>query len=218
MIFKVKPSTQKLTIEGGEIYNIKIENPYCLLETLRAFSDYDEDYLFLYENGKLLEPSKYILFISDVLNLELNIKKQLTALYIKIEKELINDNFRDKLNELNNKINELMMDITLESNIQLDYDEQIGLKDVFSLVNLRYFSYEKDFKNQFIYYCKATRDISKIRIIDTYGLLDLLTNEEIAELKKELSYLHITIINIGNSIKENLDKNIIIDNDLCEIN
>ena len=217
MIFKVKSSTQELTIEGGEIYNIKIENPHCLIEVLRSFNNYDEDYLFLYDNGKLLEPSKYILFISDVLNLELNIKKQLTALYTKIEKELINDAFRDKLNELNSKINELMMDITLESNIQLDYDEQIGFKDIFSLVNLRYFSYEKDFKNQFIYYCKATRDISKTRIIATYGLLDLLTNEEIVELKKELSYLHITIINIGNSIKENLDKIIIIDNDLCEI-
>ena len=93
MILQFKGIEYKFLIGNGEIYNLKIENQHFLADILSWLQEMDEEKIMLFEII-FLDLQKYLLFLSDVINLDLNIKKQLTTLYTNIDKNIINDEQR----------------------------------------------------------------------------------------------------------------------------
>lgn len=202
-------------IGSGEVYNIKIENPHYLYSFIKDIKDMNEDAIFLYD-GDLLDLNKYIVYLENILQLDINSKKQITSLYNQIEKNEINDNYRQQLSDINTLIIKLINEITLNSNIKLNYDDALDFKTLFSSINLKYYQDSQNFIDDFINFIKILKEISKVSVIITINLYDFLTLEDIQKLIEELKYLHLSIINIGNN-KSGTTKNIIIDQDLCQI-
>lgn len=202
-------------IGNGEAYNIKIENPHYLYSFIKDIKDMNEDAIFLYD-GDLLDLNKYIIYLENILQLDINSKKQITSLYNQIEKNEINDNYRQQLSDINTLIIKLINEITLNSNIKLNYDDALDFKTLFSSINLKYYQDSQNFIDDFINFIKILKEISKVSVIITINLYDFLTSEDIQKLIEELKYLHLSIINIGNN-KSGTTKNIIIDQDLCQL-
>ena len=216
MILQFKGIEYKFLIGNGEIYNLKIENQHFLADILSWLQEMDEEKIMLFDTI-FLDLQKYLLFLSDVINLDLNIKKQLTTLYTNIDKNIIKDEQRIKLSVITEYISDLMKDITIDNNVELDYDASIDFKTLFSAINLRYKTEDQYYFHKLIYYLKATIDISKYKVFICYSLLDLLTDFEIDLLKELLEYNHLSLISIGNSSVRNGVKTIIVDSDLCLI-
>ena len=202
-------------IGNGEVYNIKIENPHYLYSFIKDIKDMNGDAIFLYD-GDLLDLNKYIVYLENILQLDINSKKQITSLYNQIEKNEINDNYRQQLSDINTLIIKLINEITLNSNIKLNYDDALDFKTLFSSINLKYYQDSQNFIDDFINFIKILKEISKVSVIITINLYDFLTLEDIQKLIEELKYLHLSIINIGNN-KSGTTKNIIIDQDLCQL-
>lgn len=215
MTLKIKNVDYEFIIGNGEIYNIQILNPSYLYKFILSLRHLDEDFMFLYEKN-LLDFSKHIVFIENVLNLQINNKKQITNLYQQIEKENINDDYRQKLAEINELVGQLMLDLSINSNIKLQYESLLDFKTLFSSIDLEYYENEDNFLENFLTYIKIVKEFGKINLIFTLNLFDYLNEQEIEKLKTELSFFHLSVINLGNS-KQSIDKNIIIDEDLCQL-
>lgn len=213
---KFKNIEQLLEITPGEIYNISILNPTFLYTILIDIRNFDNEKI-LYYNNDIIDVSKHSIFIDNILSLELNNKKSLTQMYKLIEKDCIGENEKEIFAMINSYYMKLIDSISLQYDIPLTYNDNLEIHDIISIASLKCRE-NSDFFDNLISFIKSTKLSNNFCILFSLNLLDFLTNEEILLFKKEIEYLNITIINISSHIySNNVDKNIIIDEDLCEI-
>lgn len=213
-ILRIKNIEYTFEINSGKIFNLVIENSYFFYKIITYFNAMDEDIVMVFDENKL-KANKYLIFISDPLNLTFNNKKQLTFLYSELEKNEFGDDEKEKLSRINELLLELMNEIVIKSDQNIDFDNVIEIKDLLSLLNVKYKEVKENYLEYFMSFIKIFRSSSEIECFVIFNFLDLLSDEEIEILKKDLELNHISIINLGNK-KRNCLENIIIDNDLCE--
>lgn len=216
MTLKIKGIEEIMSIIPGESIQLVIENSNLFYSISKDLISLDEDDVILYEN-KILSNAKYILIITDLLNLDPNTKKILTSNYKYVENITKNTKLVNKLIELNTNILEIIGEISENFNNSVTYNNQITVTELLEIYNFKFEFDDLNFVDTFTSYVKAMSLAINYKIIVTYDIQNYISNDEFQLLNKDLGYLGITLINLC-SIKSNLTykTTILIDNDLCE--
>ena len=213
-ILRIKNIEYVFEIESGKIYNLVIENSQFLYEIISYLNIMDEDTVMIFDENQL-KASKYLIFITDPLNFGINSKKQLSFLYNELERNDFDDNKKEKLSIINELSLELMNEIVMNSNQNIEFDNIFEIKNFLSLLNVKYKESKENYIEYLISFINIVKSSSDIKCFIIYNFLDLLSDEDVLILKKELEFNHISLINLGNKHRNNIE-NIIIDRDLCE--
>ena len=168
------------------------------------------------ENDSPVDISKYTLLINNPLNLDLNEKKILNLLYKKIISNIV-DKDRVKISEIEELSNELFDDLIYKTGLLVEYSPIVDINKLLSAFNLQFKEIEySNYLDYIMNYISTNLELSKYKLILTFNLLNSVSSEEIASLKKEIEYQDIILLDISYNNRYK-DSTIIIDNDLCMI-
>ena len=191
---------KKCNIESSSIYRETAIN----IKDLITYSS--DDIPLDVEKNAFIIHNPYIFNINDTKNLKYLYKN----LEINIKKNFLNDVIK-----LESDVLELIEIITNDFDFPLDYNENIDLQKLFVSVGLE-FKEPTTYIEKLVYYIKLIKEINKISLIISFGLLNLLEENEIDLLEKELIINEIVLIDFNLSHK-NANVDIIIDQDWCII-
>ena len=218
MIFKYKGIEKEFIIDGGNSYNLIIENPRYLYYFLKDIINSNEETIVLSKDYKLISFNKKAIVIENLYNFEINNKKILCSFYKLIEEKYNKLEYTKYIDDINILINKIFYDLNLELDVSIDYKDTIVLKDLLNTVELKVLDESKTILEKLILYIKLINNISNIKIVFIPFLNSFLDKNEIKLLQEELSLMEICLFNIS-SYDQNITnfEKTIVDYDLCEI-
>ena len=218
MIFKYKGIEKEFIIDGGNSYNLIIENPRYLYSFLKDIINSNEETIVLSKDYKLISFNKKAIVIENLYNFEINNKKILCSFYKLIEEKYNKLEYTKYIDDINILINKIFYDLNLELDVSIDYKDTIVLKDLLNTVELKVLDESKTILEKLILYIKLINNISNIKIVFIPFLNSFLDKNEIKLLQEELSLMEICLFNIS-SYDQNITnfEKTIVDYDLCEI-
>lgn len=172
------------------------------------------------EHDSIIDIPKNVLIIYNPYEINLNDKKFLNALYKELEHS-IDDEEKIVIQKLEKIGFDLLDDLQLKTSLPFEYQEEIDISKLFATFNV---SFPKiDYQNYLeliTNYFKIATVYLKTKFVISFGLLNLLTNDEIEILNKELSYNNLVLLDIS-FLKENNNEesknNYVISDDWCII-
>lgn len=172
------------------------------------------------EDDSIIDIPKNVLIIYNPYEINLNDKKFLNALYKELEHS-ISDEEKIVIQKLEKIGFDLLDDLQLKTLLPFEYQEEIDISKLFTTFNV---SFPKiDYQNYLeliTNYFKIATVYLKTKFVISFGLLNLLTNDEIEILNKELSYNNLVLLDIS-FLKENNNEepknNYVISDDWCII-
>ena len=180
-----------INIDSSLFIDIVIENKSMLYDFLKYcyyLFNGKNNYIFLQNNGEMLDNEKSIHFVYNLLNLDLNSKKNINALY-KILKLKYYEELKEDISVLTNKAKQIIDNISLDFDIELYSSSEIKEDDIFKAFDLKFLESEDiTLKERLIKYCKLIFELQKIDIFIFNSLHQYLQEEEIESLFYELSY------------------------------
>lgn len=212
-----------INIDSSVFIDIVIENKIMLYDFLRYcyyLFNGKHNYIFLHNDGETLDNERSIHFVHNLLNLDLNSKKNINSLY-KILKLKYYEELKESISSLTDKARQIIDNISLDFDVELYSSSEIKEDDIFKAFDLKFLeSEETALKEKLIKYCKLIFELQRIDIFIFNGLHQYLQDDEISSLYYELSYHGIKIINIesvDNFQSNNYSQKYIIDKELCLI-
>lgn len=214
--------SQSIEFDTSKIFNIICENQNKYIEMMvmleNEFINTKRGFK-IYNDGTLVNDNSSFLYISNSFSLSLNSKKNLNALY-KILKNRYYLEFKNEFKEINNKLEEIIEEISIDFDINLRANAEIKIDDIFKVVSLEFSEDYTSYFEKLVKYIKISNELEKVEVVFIKNIHSYLNSEEIHKLVNEFKYLDIMIINIEFAQYFELndcEKNYIIDKDLCEI-
>lgn len=153
-----------------------------------------DDNLILSINDSQVNFQTKSLIINNPLNIEINDKKTLTSLYKKLTYR-ISDNIRKQIVKVENDIFDLIEMISMESDCMLEYSDSFDIVKILQMYQVAIKEVKKENFLEFILtYIKINFELNNYCIVLSFGLTQLLTEEEIIILKNELAINQICIV------------------------
>lgn len=156
-------------------------------------------------------PSSKISIINNILDININEKKNITDLYKYLNKSL-STKLIDDTNTFIIALKDYIDSIQNDFNETLDYELEVDFNKLFQSINLRYFL-NNNFIIDLISYLKH---MGSYKLIITFNLNNYLTEQEIEIINKELEISQITLLNISSNTNFK-NTTLTIDKDLCII-
>lgn len=210
-----------INIEPGFFYNATIENREYF-KNIISFLYYDfipECGFNIYNDSELVEPDDICYSITNILDLDLNTKKNMNALN-KIVKKTYYENLKDDLNFLKEKVKSIVKKIALDLDISLSMNDEIKTDDLFKIMDIKFSDEKETFLERFLNYLYVISELQNKKIFFTLHLKEYFSSEEIRIIAKEINYHEIILINFEThefQDKISCEKSIIIDKDCCFI-
>ena len=180
---------------------------------------YENSYIqILDENYKELKLSDYVDFISSIINLDSNSKKNLNVLIRRIKKEEI-EILRSTSEKINEILEECAKQIKVNSPINISYDIEVDEDDIIKLLSISLQDDSPDLIERINNYINISFELRGIKIFVFYNLLAFLEENELDSLIRTNKYNGIKIIDIENvEFKTSIFDHIkILDEDICVI-
>lgn len=207
-------------ISNIDSYLLVIKNKKILYKILSNFDlQYEDSYIqILDENYKELKLSDYVDFISSIINLDSNSKKNLNVLIRRIKKEEI-EILRSTSEKINEILEECAKQIKVNSPINISYDIEVDEDDIIKLLSISLQDYSPDLIERINNYINISFELRGIKIFIFYNLLAFLEENELDSLIRTNKYNGIKIIDIENvEFKTSIFDHIkILDEDICVI-
>lgn len=207
-------------ISNIDSYLLVIKNKKILYKILsNSDLQYEDSYIqILDENYKELKLSDYIDFISSIINLDSNSKKNLNVLIRRIKKEEI-EILRSTSEKINEILEECAKQIKINSPINISYDIEVDEDDIIKLLSISLQDDSPDLIDRINNYINISFELRGIKIFVFYNLLAFLEENELDSLIRTNKYNGIKIIDIENvEFKTSIFDNIkILDEDICVI-
>lgn len=207
-------------ISNIDSYLLVIKNKKILYKILsNSDLQYEDSYIqILDENYKELKLSDYVDFISSIINLDSNSKKNLNVLIRRIKKEEI-EILRSTSEKINEILEECAKQIKVNSPINISYDIEVDEDDIIKLLSLSLQDDSPDLIDRINNYINISFELRGIKIFVFYNLLAFLEENELDSLIRTNKYNGIKIIDIENvEFKTSIFDNIkILDEDICVI-
>lgn len=198
----LKLSIPTLNIHIGfdePIKSIQIEN----VQTYREIYFNTESSLLLFDDLKELNTSTFIEIIHDIYSIEINNRKNISGLYHYLEAFITMED-RDKLLTIESQLINLIDNLSSVADLALDYATSLSFNQAFSVMKLSLEEPKKDNILEYLLtYFKLLRTISKTRIIVTFNLFYLLTEQELNLLRHELELHNLYLLNFNINIHTN---------------
>lgn len=207
-------------ISNIDSYLLVIKNKKILYKILsNSDLQYENSYIqILDENYKELKLSDYVDFISSIINLDSNSKKNLNVLIRRIKKEEI-EILRSTSEKINEILEECSKQIKVNSPINISYDIEIDEDDIIKLLSISLQDDSPDLIERINNYINISFELRGIKIFIFYNLLAFLEENELDSLIRTNKYNGIKIIDIENvEFKTSIFDHIkILDEDICVI-
>lgn len=207
-------------ISNIDSYLLVIKNKKILYKILSNFDlQYEDSYIqILDENYKELKLSDYVDFISSIINLDSNSKKNLNVLIRRIKKEEI-EILRSTSEKINEILEECAKQIKVNSPINISYDIEVDEDDIIKLLSISLQDDSPDLIERINNYINISFELRGIKIFIFYNLLAFLEENELDSLIRTNKYNGIKIIDIENvEFKTSIFDHIkILDEDICVI-
>lgn len=207
-------------IPNIDSYLLVIKNKKILYKILsNSDLQYEDSYIqILDENYKELKLSDYVDFISSIINLDSNSKKNLNVLIRRIKKEEI-EILRSTSEKINEILEECAKQIKINSPINISYDIEVDEDDIIKLLSLSLQDDSPDLIDRINNYINISFELRGIKIFVFYNLLAFLEENELDSLIRTNKYNGIKIIDIENvEFKTSIFDHIkILDEDICVI-
>lgn len=207
-------------ISNIDSYLLVIKNKKILYKILSNSNlQYEDSYIqILDENYKELKLSDYVDFISSIINLDSNSKKNLNVLIRRIKKEEI-EILRSTSEKINEILEECAKQIKINSPINISYDIEVDEDDIIKLLSLSLQDDSPDLIDRINNYINISFELRGIKIFVFYNLLAFLEENELDSLIRTNKYNGIKIIDIENvEFKTSIFDHIkILDEDICVI-
>lgn len=165
-------------------------------------------------NDNIEDLTKNALILYNPFQININDSKLVKALYKKLEKE-IKIKYKENLNKFEQTALQFISEISLEEVAELDYEEEIDISKLLASLNVNY-KVSDNYFERLVNYFRIYKETFNNTLIVSFGLLNLLEEQEVELLEKELLYLDVVLIDIIYSNKK-LAKDLIIDDDWCII-
>lgn len=207
-------------ISNIDSYLLVIKNKKILYKILsNSDLQYENSYIqILDENYKELKLSDYVDFISLIINLDSNSKKNLNVLIRRIKKEEI-EILRSTSEKINEILEECAKQIKVNSPINISYDIEVDEDDIIKLLSISLQDDSPDLIERINNYINISFELRGIKIFIFYNLLAFLEENELDSLIRTNKYNGIKIIDIENvEFKTSIFDHIkILDEDICVI-
>lgn len=207
-------------ISNIDSYLLVIKNKKILYKILsNSDLQYENSYIqILDENYKELKLSDYVDFISSIINLDSNSKKNLNVLIRRIKKEEI-EILRSTSEKINEILEECAKQIKINSPINISYDIEVDEDDIIKLLSISLQDDSPDLIERINNYINISFELRGIKIFIFYNLLAFLEENELDSLIRTNKYNGIKIIDIENvEFKTSIFDHIkILDEDICVI-
>lgn len=207
-------------ISNIDSYLLVIKNKKILYKILsNSDLQYEDSYIqILDENYKELKLSDYVDFISSIINLDSNSKKNLNVLIRRIKKEEI-EILRSTSEKINEILEECAKQIKINSPINISYDIEVDEDDIIKLLSISLQDDSPDLIERINNYINISFELREIKIFIFYNLLAFLEENELDSLIRTNKYNGIKIIDIENvEFKTSIFDHIkILDEDICVI-
>lgn len=207
-------------ISNIDSYLLVIKNKKILYKILsNSDLQYENSYIqILDENYKELKLSDYVDFISSIINLDSNSKKNLNVLIRRIKKEEI-EILRSTSEKINKILEECAKQIKVNSPINISYDIEVDEDDIIKLLSISLQDDSPDLIERINNYINISFELRGIKIFIFYNLLAFLEENELDFLIRTNKYNGIKIIDIENvEFKTSIFDHIkILDEDICVI-
>lgn len=207
-------------ISNIDSYLLVIKNKKILYKIIsNSDLQYENSYIqILDENYKELKLSDYVDFISSIINLDSNSKKNLNVLIRRIKKEEI-EILRSTSEKINEILEECAKQIKVNSPINISYDIEVDEDDIIKLLSISLQDDSPDLIERINNYINISFELRGIKIFIFYNLLAFLEENELDSLIRTNKYNGIKIIDIENvEFKTSIFDNIkILDEDICVI-
>lgn len=207
-------------ISNIDSYLLVIKNKKILYKILsNSDLQYEDSYIqILDENYKELKLSDYVDFISSIINLDSNSKKNLNVLIRRIKKEEI-EILRSTSEKINEILEECAKQIKVNSPINISYDIEVDEDDIIKLLSVSLQDDSPDLIERINNYINISFELRGIKIFIFYNLLAFLEENELDSLIRTNKYNGIKIIDIENvEFKTSIFDHIkILDEDICVI-
>ncbi len=207
-------------ISNIDSYLLVIKNKKILYKILsNSDLQYEDSYIqILDENYKELKLSDYVDFISSIINLDSNSKKNLNVLIRRIKKEEI-EILRSTSEKINKILEECAKQIKVNSPINISYDIEVDEDDIIKLLSISLQDDSPDLIERINNYINISFELRGIKIFIFYNLLAFLEENELDSLIRTNKYNGIKIIDIENvEFKTSIFDHIkILDEDICVI-
>lgn len=214
--------SKPISFNTNRMFNIICENKNKYIEIMTTLENEfinTKRGFKIYNDGVLEKEETSFLYISNSFSLSLNSKKNLNALY-KILKNRYYLEFKNDFIQINNKLEEIIKEISIDFDINLNANSEVKLDDLFKIASIEFSEDYTSYFEKLIKFIKISNELEKIDVVFIKNVHSYLNDDEIIRLINEFKYLNIMIINIEVAqyfIINNFEVNYIIDKDLCEI-
>lgn len=205
----------------GQIFTLVLENPSIYYKYVRALYLEDEETIIISKDGEIINQfSKYVFFLNNLFDLNPNSKKYLTSIYKQAPATYLNDSRKIKISKIQDEINDLLDDVSLDFGYPMTFDRSFGLDKIMQTTAFSFSPNDQtSFFQSFIAYLKATLEISRVKFIVVLDLFSVLSQDDVPLLEKELSLIGVCVVNIcpfNRKIGNYEEKTVVIDSDYCE--
>lgn len=152
-----------------------------------------ENIIFSIDNNEV-DLNKYGLIIYDPFNIDLNDKKLIGLLYKKLEKNIFEEE-KIIIGNIEQECLKLFELLSLKINTPIDYNNNIDYSKLFSSFEIKILQ-PSNYLEKLLQYLSLITEIFHTKLIISFGLLPLLTKEEINLLDKELIQFGLSLIDI----------------------
>lgn len=219
----INPNVFQIDITDPKFITLVIENKSFYWKFSKYLYDTFPEHLgycSLFKNGEEQKIEDVSAYIYNPLDLNLNTKQNLNALY-KILKKSYFSELSASVQQIQDLLTQVCKEIRLDFDAELTMESSIRIDDIFKIGGLQFSESDSSLLERFVRYISIIKELQNVSIIFINHLHDYFENVEIEQLLKELGYRGITLVNIETFVPQNKLENetlCIIDKDLCSIN
>lgn len=174
----------------------------------------------LSEENTIMKMDKYVEFIINPFDVDLNQKKLLTALYSIIDTEVQNSELLLEWNALHSIFINFAEKIADQTFYDLNLTNEFCIKDFLKFMDVKFVDDNSGIVEKLISYLRLVKEILGVRLIVFVNLHTYLSEEELKYLYEQAFYWKIHILVIENAVPEerlDIENVIIVDKDACVI-
>ncbi|GEM_PF-4414969 len=219
----INPNVFQIDITDPKFITLVIENkPFYWKFSKYLYDTFPEhlSYCTLIKNGEPQKIEDVSAYIYNPLDLNLNTKQNLNALY-KILKKSYFSELSASVQQIQDLLTQVCKEIRLDFEAELTMESSIRIDDIFKIGGLQFSETDSSLLEKFVRYISIVKELQNVSIIFINHLHDYFENVEIEQFLKEMEYRGITLVNIETFVPQNKLENetlCVIDKDLCSIN
>lgn len=202
---------------------IVFESPNRLLEFVSQIKmqvNGHEGEWVLSENGTILDVAKACEIIIDLFTLDLNQKKLISALYHRLEKELLSTELSAKWNSFCSVLSDFTEKVFSLSEYHLKYRDTFDVKEFFKFMNVSFEDSSEDLLEKMIDYMTLSSAVVGTKLFVLCNVKTFFDNTQLTYLYEQAFYKKYYLLIIESHVsseKNELEDTIIIDKDDCVI-